>query len=125
MPGIISQPSSLSIPHDPSELAPGSDPFLITAENGYLPTQLPLRRLPAAFDALSDILDDMPILKKNGTAGLLATFKLGPLIDSGALPDLTVEIDNLVVPGTGEVDMAAITAAFRDYSYVSLVLLLL
>jgi indoleamine 2,3-dioxygenase len=125
MPGIISQPSSLSIPHDSSELPPGHDPFLITAENGYLPTQLPLRRLPAAFNALSDILDDMPILKGDGAAGLLATFKLGPLIDSGALPDLTAEIDNLVVPGTGEVDMAAITAAFRDYSYVSLVVLLL
>lgn len=116
MPGIISQPSSLAIPHDPSELPPGSDPFLITAQNGYLPTHLPLRRLPAAFDALSDILDDMPILKEDGTAGLLATFKLGPLIDSGALPDLTAEIDNLVIAGTGEVDMAAITAAFRDYS---------
>jgi indoleamine 2,3-dioxygenase len=71
--------------------------------------------LPKAFDALSDILDDMPILKEDGTPGLLATFKLGPLIDSGALPDLTEEIDNLVVEG-GEVDMAAITAAFRDYS---------
>ncbi|TIA54461.1 hypothetical protein D6C79_00966 [Aureobasidium pullulans] len=115
MPGIITQPSTLSVPHDPSELPPGSDPFLITAQNGYLPTQLPLRRLPKAFDALSDILDDMPILKEDGTAGLLATFKLGPLIDSGALPDLTHEIDNLVVEG-GEVDMAAITAAFRDYS---------
>ncbi|KAH0151178.1 hypothetical protein KCU67_g10363, partial [Aureobasidium melanogenum] len=116
MPGIITQPSFLSIPHDPAGLPAGSDPFLITAQNGYLPTQLPLRRLPAAFDALSDILDDMPILKEGGSAGLLATFKLGPLIDSGALPDLTAEIDNLVVPGTKEIDMAAITAAFRDYS---------
>lgn len=116
MPGIITQPLTLSVPHDPSELPPGSDPFLITAQNGYLPTQLPLRRLHKAFDTLSDILDDMPILKEDGTAGLLAAFKLGPLIDSGALPDLTDEIDNLVVQGSGEVDMAAITAAFRDYS---------
>jgi indoleamine 2,3-dioxygenase len=112
MPGVISKPSSLSIPHDPSELPPGADPFLITAQNGYLPTALPLRRLPAAFDALSDILDDMPILKEDGTA----TFERDPLIDSGALPDLTDKIDNLVVPLTGEIDMAAITAAFRDYS---------
>ncbi|KAG9964203.1 hypothetical protein KCU61_g2802, partial [Aureobasidium melanogenum] len=119
MPGIITKPSSLSIPHDPTELPAGSDPFLITAQNGYLPTHLPLRRLPKAFDALSDILDDMPILKEDGSAGLLATFKLGPLIDSGALPDLTAEIVNLVVPGTKEVDMAAITAAFRDYSFVA------
>jgi indoleamine 2,3-dioxygenase len=119
MPGIITQPTALTVPHDTSELPLGADPFIITAKNGYLPTELPLRRLPKAFDALSNILDDMAILKEDGSAGLLATFSLGPLIDSGALPNLTHEIDNLVIHETGDVDMSAITAAFRDYSFVA------
>lgn len=104
---------------DPSKLPPGADPFTITTRTGYLPSQLPLKKLPPAFNALSDILDDMPILKEDGTAGLLATFKLGPLIDSGALPDLTAEINTLVVSGSEEVDMSAVAAAFRDYSFVA------
>jgi len=105
---------------DPADVPAHADPFEITAQMGYLPCRLPLRRLPAAFDKLSSILDDMPIEKLDGTPGLLATFQLGPLIDGGALPDLTHEIDNLVVPGTeGKLDMDAITAAFRDYSFVA------
>ncbi|KXJ85294.1 hypothetical protein Micbo1qcDRAFT_180924 [Microdochium bolleyi] len=106
--------------YDPQDVPASADPFEITAQMGYLPCRLPLRRLPAAFDKLSEILDDMPIEKEDGTPGLLATFRLGPLIDGGALPDLTAEIDNLVVPGSnGERDMDAITAAFRDYSFVA------
>ncbi|KAI4148234.1 MAG: hypothetical protein LQ340_005175, partial [Diploschistes diacapsis] len=104
---------------DPADLPPGIDPFTITTKTGFLPLQPPLPRLPGAFDALSNILDDMPILKKDGTPGLLASFKLGPLIDSGALPDLTSQIDKLVVPGGTYLDMKAVTAAFRDYSFVA------
>ncbi|RSM19944.1 hypothetical protein CDV31_001304 [Fusarium ambrosium] len=104
---------------DPSELPAGEDPFTITTRMGYLPFALPLKRLPSQFDALYNILNDMPILKEDGAPGLLATFELGPLIDNGAIPDLTAEIDKLVIPGTDKRDMAAITAAFRDYSFVA------
>ncbi|KAH7024981.1 uncharacterized protein B0I36DRAFT_332356 [Microdochium trichocladiopsis] len=104
---------------DPADVPAHADPFEITAQMGYLPCRLPLRRLPAAFDKLSEILDEMPIEKLDGQPGLLATFQLGPLIDGGALPDLTGEIDNLVVPGTDKLDMDAVTAAFRDYSFVA------
>ncbi|KAJ3535828.1 hypothetical protein NM208_g6971 [Fusarium decemcellulare] len=104
---------------DPSEVPAGEDPFTITTRMGYLPFALPLKRLPSKFDALYNVLEQMPILKEDGTPGLLATFELGPLIDGGAIPDLTAEIDNLVIPGTGKRDMAAITAAFRDYSFVA------
>lgn len=103
----------------PASITPGSDPFTITLQQGYLPYQLPLRRLPSAFDKLSEILDNMPILKEDGTPGLLATYQLGPLIDSGALLDLTDEIDNLVVDDKSKWDLAAVTAAFRDYSFVA------
>lgn len=104
---------------DPSQLPEGEDPFTITTRTGYLPFSLPLTKLPSQFDPVSDLLNDIPIQKLDGTPGLLATFELGPLIDNGGLPDLTSEIDNLVVPGTDKKDMAAITAAFRDYSFIA------
>lgn len=80
-----------------------------------------MRRLPAHFDALSDILNDMPVAKADGTPGLLAKFKLGPLIDSGALPDLTSHLNDLrVKDGAGDrYDLEAITALFRDYSFLA------
>jgi len=103
----------------PHELPSGSDPFEITGQTGFLPHHLPLRRLPPVFDALSDILEEMPVQKEDGEPGLLATHQLGPLIDSGKLPDLTHEIDKLSIDGTDSLDMAAITAAFRDYSFLA------
>jgi len=62
----------------------------------------------------------MPVLRFNGTLGLLATYELGPLIDSGGvLSDLTDEIDKIVVPGTGKHDLHIVTALFRDYSFLA------
>ncbi|OAP64073.1 indoleamine 2,3-dioxygenase [Fonsecaea erecta] len=60
----------------------------------------------------------MPIVKADKSPGLLATFKLGPVVDSGALPDLTSCVDDLRTD-TGELDLEAITAAFRDYSFLA------
>lgn len=61
----------------------------------------------------------MPIQKPDGTPGLLATCQLGPTIDEQkALPDLNHEIGNLIA-ADGEPDMAAVSAAFRDYSFLA------
>jgi len=57
-------------------------------------------------------------VKADGTPGLLATFKLGPLIDGGALPDLTACIDTLRT-NDGKIDLDAITTLFRDYSFLA------
>lgn len=103
---------------DPSTLPPSIDPFTVNTSTGFLPTALPVVKLPSAFSTLTDIIDDMPIVKLDGSPGLLAQFKLGPLIDSGRLPDLTKEIDNLVT-ADGEADLASITAVFRDYSFLA------
>jgi indoleamine 2,3-dioxygenase len=103
---------------DASTLPKSSDPFTVTTTTGFLPCRQPLLRLPTQFEPLSTILDDMPITKLDGTPGLLATFKLGPLIDSGALPDLTSHMDSLRI-ANGEVDLDAITALFRDYSFLA------
>ncbi|KAJ9605766.1 hypothetical protein H2200_009615 [Cladophialophora chaetospira] len=103
---------------DATSLPRSTDPFTVTTATGFLPCRTPLLRLPAQFDALSAILDDMPIVKADGSPGLLATFKLGPLIDSGALLDLTSYIEDLKTEN-GNVDLDAITAIFRDYSFLA------
>ncbi|KAI1620400.1 indoleamine 2,3-dioxygenase [Exophiala viscosa] len=106
---------------DASSIPRSTDPFTITTTTGFLPCRPPMRRLPAHFDALSEILDDMPVVKADGTPGLLAKFALGPLIDSGALPDLTHHLDNLrILDGAGHrYDLEAVTALFRDYSFLA------
>lgn len=104
---------------DPWDIHVAADPFTVNTTTGFLPYKLPLRRLPPAFEPLTRILDGMPILKKDGTFGLLAQFELGPRIDSGVLPDLTNEIDGLLIEGTNERDLHAITAVFRDYSFLA------
>lgn len=114
-------PLSTVFPHlqaDATTLPRSIDPFTITTSTGFLPCRQPLLRLPQQFDAASDILDDMPIVKADGSPGLLATFKLGPLIDSGALPDLTSHIEDLRLDD-GSYDLEAITALFRDYSFLA------
>ncbi|KAJ9618806.1 hypothetical protein H2204_012938 [Knufia peltigerae] len=114
-------PLSTLFPHlhsDAKNIPPSTDPFTITTTTGFLPCRTPLRRLPAQFDAMSDILDEMPIMKADGTPGLVAKFQLGPLIESGKLPDLTSCIDDLRV-SKDEYDLEAITALFRDYSFLA------
>ena len=64
------------------------------------------------------LCERMPITKEDGTPGLLASYQLGPTIDlSDALPDLTDEIDKLLVDG--KPDLVAATAIFRDYSFLA------
>lgn len=112
-----------AFPHfheDVDTLSKDVDPFTVNATTGFLPTQHPVKDLPEAFQSLQRIVEAMPVLKEDGTPGLLATYELGPLIDSGTkLPDLTDEIDRLVVPETGKPDLHVITALFRDYSFLA------
>lgn len=78
----------------------------------------PVVDLPVAFSALTKLAEDMPLVKLNGTPGLLALYQLGPTIDGGALPDLSTEIDKLAA-SDGLPDLALITAAFRDYAFLA------
>lgn len=104
---------------DPAVLPPSLDPFTITQATGFLPLANPQVDLPVAFSPLTKLCEDMPIVKENGQPGLLAHYQLGPTIDGmNPLPDLTVDIDRLVT-AEGEPDLAAITAIFRDYSFVA------
>ena len=104
---------------DPALLPSSVDPFTITTSTGFMPLQTPQIDLPAAFKPLTQLADQMPIVKENGEPGLLATYSLGPAIDEHkALPDLTAEIDNLLA-ADGKPDLVAVTAAFRDYSFLA------
>lgn len=104
---------------DPTTLPSSLDPFTITIHNGFLPLQTPQVELPAVFAPLQKLCDDMPIKKLDGQPGLLATYQLGPKVDSKEhLPNLTHEIDNLV-SADGKPDLAAVSAAFRDYSFLA------
>jgi hypothetical protein len=44
--------------------------------HGYLPSTKPMTELPSQFSALNQVLDDMTIIQKNGTEGLLGQNKL-------------------------------------------------
>ncbi|KAK3072152.1 hypothetical protein LTR53_007345 [Teratosphaeriaceae sp. CCFEE 6253] len=103
---------------NPAGLPDSLDPFTVTTSTGFMPLQSPLARLPAAFEAAAALADQMPVRKLDGTLGLLAEYTFGSAIDQEVLPDLTSDIDSLVAPD-GKLDLIAITAVFRDYSFLA------
>jgi indoleamine 2,3-dioxygenase len=114
-------PLGTIFPHletEPHSLPARLDPFTVTTKTGFMPSTTPLNNLPEQFAVLNDILEDMPVVREDGRPGLLASFGLGPLIDGGALPDLTDAIDPLIGP-SGKEDMSLVTALFRDYSFLA------
>lgn len=103
---------------NPGSLPSSLDPFTITTATGFLPLRTPQVDLPSQFNALARLVEDMPIVRQNGSAGLLATFQVGIVIDSGILPDLTAALDYLTAEDS-KPDLAAMTAAFRDYAFLA------
>ncbi|RAH70112.1 indoleamine 2,3-dioxygenase family protein [Aspergillus aculeatinus CBS 121060] len=102
---------------DPSTLPRSLDPFTITTSTGFLPFLISPTKLPSIFQPLMSLLERLPVVKEDGTPGLLATYELGPAV-LAELPDLTEEIDKLVTPDSAP-DLYMITAAFRDYSFLA------
>lgn len=105
------------IKDDPSTLSHALDPFTVTTSTGFLPYATAPTVLPDVFKPLMSLLDRFPVLKADGTPGLLATYELGPAV-LAELPDLTAEVDKLVLED-GSPDMFTITALFRDYSFLA------
>lgn len=100
----------------PSTLPSSLDPFTITTSTGFLPYKTSPTTLPDVFKPLTSLLDRMPVLRADGTPGLLATYELGNAVKE--LPDLTDEVDKLITPD-GLLDLYTITAVFRDYSFLA------
>lgn len=126
------------IEDDPTTLSNAFDPFTVTVHNGFMPLRTPIIDPPNVFQPVVKsvfpstsyhkrrrlilglrLVEDLPIVKLDGSPGLLAKYQLGPTIDlSDALPDLTSEIDKLVT-GDGQPDLALVTALFRDYAFIA------
>lgn len=114
-------PSTLKkFPHvhdDPATMSHALDPFTITTSTGFLPYATAPVDLPEVFQPLKSLVDRMPVVKADGTPGLLATYEFGPAVES-EMPDLTDEVEKLVLPD-GSLDRFTIAAIFRDYTFVA------
>jgi indoleamine 2,3-dioxygenase len=113
--------TSILFPHlhsNPATLPASLDPFTITTTTGFLPLAPPLVELPSKFAPLTSLVEDLPIVRQDGSPGLLAKFALGSAIDTGTLPDLTDALDDLTTED-GKPDLVAVTAAFREYAFLA------
>ena len=107
------------IEDDPQTLPSSLDPFTITTSTGFLPLRTPQVDLPSKFKPLTTLADNLPVVKLDGSPGLLATYKVGSIIDHDhALPDLNDDIGTLIA-ADGRPDLAAVTAVFRDYAFIA------
>ena len=81
--------------------------FMVGVSNGFLPRQKPLVRLPSAYKELDELLDDMPVIKKNGQPGLLHFGLFGEAV-----------LTRLPLYDTTNVhDQQVLSALFRDYTF--------
>ncbi len=103
---------------NPATLPSSLDPFTVTTTTGFLPLRAPQVHLPSNFAALTSLLENLPVVLQDGSAGLLANFQLGNTVDAGALPDLADALDDLTA-ADGKPDLAAVAAAFRDYAFLA------
>lgn len=112
-----------AFPHihdDPATLPRSLDPFTITTSTGFLPYATAPTDLPEVFKPLQTLLEELPVVKLDGSPGLLATYELGP--EARKLPDFTAEVDKLLVAGPdGKMvpDLFMITTVFRDYAFLA------
>ncbi|KAK7519143.1 indoleamine 2,3-dioxygenase gamma type [Phyllosticta citriasiana] len=102
-------PFPLLNPHTPLDAS--TPPFTVSSHRGFLPCVEPPATLPAGFAPLESLLSRMPIVKADGTPGLLAQGKLGEAVER-ELPDLSDEVEK------HRDDAAFMTAVYRDYSFL-------
>lgn len=87
---------------------PSLPQFVVGFQNGFLPRQDPLDKLPLEFDALEQVLQKMPLTLKNGSKGLLATGQFGAALEK--IPEY--DVSNIK-------DTRLLTALFRDYTFAA------
>lgn len=85
--------------------------FSIDSKNGFLPIKEPLIKLPNRYDELQFLIDEMPILKSDGTPGLLA--------QNGAFEKKVKTVPNYLNLVEEESDPFVQAALFRTYSFIA------
>jgi indoleamine 2,3-dioxygenase len=80
-------------------------------ENGFLPIDVPLKKLPQDYCVLEEILENMKILQKDGSKGYIATCTLKDHVNE-KLPNYLSTIKN-------ESNIQIIACLFRDYCFLA------
>ncbi|KAI1812360.1 indoleamine 2,3-dioxygenase-like protein [Poronia punctata] len=86
--------------------------FMVSTTRGFLPRMDPIASLPAEFEAVEQLLRDMPVTTASGQPGLLATGQLGDEVDN-KLPDLTEQVEKY------RDNLPMMNALYRDYSFLA------
>ncbi|KAG0015033.1 hypothetical protein BGZ81_000126 [Podila clonocystis] len=82
--------------------------FMVGTQNGFLPRQDPLEKLPEEYKELEELLQKMPLTLPDGSKGLLALGQFGEACKSLPQYDLSkVE------------DSELLSALYRDYTFVT------
>jgi indoleamine 2,3-dioxygenase len=85
--------------------------FQVSSKNGFLPIEEPLRVLPGQYQSLQDLLDDMPVRKRDGSPGLLAT--------KDAIVERVLTLPNLNHLVVQEQDKRVLCALYRGYTFLT------
>ena len=85
--------------------------FSIDSKNGFLPIKEPLRNLPSRYETLQQLIDKMPVLKEDGTPGILA--------NHGSIEEAIKILPNYLDLVKLEKDSFVNAALFRAYSFLA------
>ena len=85
--------------------------FSVDPTHGFLPIAEPLAQLPESFVDIQKLIDHMPIVKADGSPGLLAV--------EGAFEKAVMNLPNYVDLVISEQDPFVLAALFRAYGFVT------
>ena len=85
--------------------------FSVDPKHGFLPIAEPLAKLPETFSGLQSLIDEMPIVKEDGSPGLLAA--------EGAFEKAVLALPNYVGDVQTAKDPFVLAALFRAYGFVT------
>jgi indoleamine 2,3-dioxygenase len=85
--------------------------FDVSASHGFLPTAPPLAVLPEPYGPLQELLDNMPVVKEDGTGGFLHY--------PGKIHAAAAKLPNFLEQVTAEKDIRVIQALYRAYAFLT------